>query len=129
MTPSKPYFLRAVYEWVNDNRMTAHLLVNADAKGVDVPRQYVQDGRIVLNISPGAVHGLMMSNEDVTFSARFGGTPLQIHVPVYAILAIYAKENGQGMFFDDEHDPEPEPEVPGEDAAKPAQRPSLRVVK
>ena len=73
MTPNRPYLIRAVNEWLLDNRCTPHLLVNAEAPGVDVPRQYIQDGKIVLNIGPNAVEGLRVSNEEVTFLARFSG--------------------------------------------------------
>lgn len=135
MTPSRPYFVRAVYEWLNDNDMTAHLLIDAECPGVQIPRQFVQDGRIVLNIAPGAVRDLFIRNEGVSFSARFGGVPMQIDAPMQAVLAIYARENGQGMFFDndEEFDPPPEgspaPDAGGEPEKPAPKKPSLRVVK
>lgn len=106
MTPSRPYFVRAIYEWLNDNALTAYVLVDATRPGVQVPAAFVKDGRIVLNIAPGAVRDLFLHNDDITFSARFGGVPMQVYVPMVAVLAIYSRENGQGMFFDEEDYPE-----------------------
>jgi stringent starvation protein B len=135
MTPSRPYFVRAVYEWLNDNSMTAHVVINALATGVQVPVQHVQDGRITLNIAPGAVRDLFIDNDGLSFSARFGGIPTNIYAPMQAVLAIYARENGQGMFFenDEEFDPPPADSV-GTAAKKPEpapapKRPGLRIVK
>jgi stringent starvation protein B len=125
MTPNRPYLIRAVNEWLLDNRCTPHLLVNAEAPGVDVPRQYIQDGKIVLNIGPTAVEGLRVTNEEVTFLARFSGVSQLVSLPVSAVLAIYAKENGRGMMFGEEDGDGPGPD--GSDD-KPA-RPSLKVVK
>jgi stringent starvation protein B len=125
MTPNRPYLIRAVNEWLLDNRCTPHLLVNAEAPGVDVPRQYIQDGKIVLNIGPNAVEGLRVTNEEVTFLARFSGVSQLVSLPVSAVLAIYAKENGRGMMFSEEEGDGPEPEGPDD---KPS-RPSLKVVK
>jgi stringent starvation protein B len=125
MTPNRPYLIRAVNEWLLDNRCTPHLLVNADAPGVDVPRQYIQDGKIVLNIGPNAVEGLRVSNDEVTFLARFSGVSQMVSLPINAVLAIYAKENGRGMMFSEEEGDGPDPDGPDE---KPA-RPSLKVVK
>lgn len=131
MTPSRPYLVRAIYEWLNDNGLTPHVLIDAARPGVQVPTAFVKDGRIVLNIAPGAVRDLFIRNDAVTFSARFGGVPMQVLAPMAAVLAIYARENGQGMFFDEDEDfpPDdgggdntpPEPEKPA--------RPALRVVK
>ncbi len=125
MTPNRPYLIRAVNEWLLDNQCTPHLLVNAEAPGVDVPRQYIQDGKIVLNIGPNAAEGLRVSNDEVTFLARFSGVSRLVSLPINAVLAIYAKENGRGMMFNEEEDSGPEPEGPDD---KP-QRPSLKVVK
>lgn len=124
MTPNRPYLIRAVNEWLLDNRCTPHLLVNAEAPGVDVPRQYIQDGKIVLNIGPNAVEGLRVSNEEVTFLARFGGVSQLVCLPISAVLAIYAKENGRGMMFGEDEGGGP---GPGSDDKPP--RPSLKVVK
>ncbi|TBU88505.1 ClpXP protease specificity-enhancing factor [Stutzerimonas kirkiae] len=133
MTSSRPYLLRALYEWLVDNSCTPHLLVDAEFNGVRVPAGFAQDGQIVLNVSPQATRHMHMDNAAVSFEARFGGVPQQLHVPVAAILAIYARENGQGMVFEVEEEPEP---TPPEDTtpeppttAKPAGRPSLKVVK
>ncbi|MDX1811277.1 MAG: ClpXP protease specificity-enhancing factor [Gammaproteobacteria bacterium] len=125
MSSSRPYLLRALYDWINDNQMTAHIVVNADVDQVIVPRQFVEAGKIVLNISPSAVQGLELTNDFVSFSARFSGKAMDIFVPVYAVLAIYAKENGQGMVFSDEPGAPP-PENPDD---TPDDRPKLRLVK
>ncbi len=128
MTSARPYLLRAFQEWITDNGCTPYLLVNAEFPGTQVPGALIRDGRIVLNISPVAVRELQIGVEGVDFSARFGGVARQVHVPIHAVLAIYAQENGRGMVFpqDDEDDPPPPAEGQGEaDAA----RPRLRVVK
>lgn len=127
MTSNRPYILRALHEWIIDNGMTPYVLVNAGMAGVEVPEQYVQDERVVLNISPGAVHDLELGNEFVSFSARFGGTPTRVFLPVQAILAIYARENGKGMIF-------PEEEAAGDAAEDKAaqeeeKKPFLKVIK
>jgi stringent starvation protein B len=104
MTPSRPYLLRAFYEWIVDNHATPYLVVAADLPGVDVPREYVENGRIILNISPQAVRSLSLENHHVSFNARFAGVPYDVYVPMRAVGAIYAKENGRGMVFKDEED-------------------------
>lgn len=107
MTSNKPYLLRALFEWILDNQCTPHLLVTVNLPGVRVPEGYAEDGQMVLNISPSAVRNFSMTNESVSFEARFSGVPQHILVPMYAVAAIYARENGQGMGF--------EVEMPGED--------------
>ena len=97
MTSHRPYLLRALYEWIADNGLTPHILVDATKPGVQVPAHAVKDGRIVLNIAARAVGHLQMDNDDVRFSARFGGVSHAVIVPIDAVLAIYARENGQGM--------------------------------
>lgn len=130
MTSNRPYLVRAVYEWLVDNQQTPLLLVDADAEQVVVPSQYVQDGRIVLNIGPGAVHGLVIGNEMIYFSARFSGQPMNLQLPPKAVLGIYSRENGRGMLFaEDEPDPDDEPPEPEPDEGAPRSRPSLKVVK
>ena len=124
MTSNRPYLIRAINEWLIDNQLTPHLLVNADAEGVDVPQNFIQDGKIVLNIGPHAVEGLRVTNEEVTFLARFSGVSQLISFPVSAVLAVYARENGRGMMFNEDEDPEPDDSGP-----KPDVRPSLKVVK
>lgn len=97
MTSHRPYLLRALYEWIADNGLTPHLLVDATRPQVMVPSHAVKDGRIVLNVAQRAVAGLEMTNDLIRFSARFGGVSHTVSVPVSAVLAIYARENGQGM--------------------------------
>ena len=122
--------LRAIYQWILDNKCTPYLLVNAEGEGVVVPVDFVQDGQIVLNISETAVAGLTIDNSYVNFSGRFGGVSQDIWVPVGAVLAIYARENGQGMLFDPEDDvPPPPPDDAGPDSDESPKRPSLKVVK
>ncbi len=105
MTSNKSYLLRALHEWISDNNMTPHILVDAGSNGVDVPELAVQKGKVILNIDNAAVHELEMGNEWLTFTARFSGRKHAVSVPLEAVLAIYAKENGQGMMF--AHDDEP----------------------
>jgi len=100
LSPTRPYLARAIYEWICDNQLTPHLLVNATHPQTIVPEQFVQDGQIVLNIAPHAVHQFHMSNEAITFSARFSGASRELYVPIEAVLGLYARENGQGLFFD-----------------------------
>ncbi|RYZ97777.1 MAG: ClpXP protease specificity-enhancing factor [Moraxellaceae bacterium] len=133
--PTRPYLLRAIYEWTNDNNLTPYLLVNAEEYGVSVPRQHVQDGQIVLNIAPHAVQQMLMDQDSVSFNARFGGVSQQLYIPIYAVLGLYARENGQGLFFDpQEYDGQrPEPassqlEVDNPETPAPAKKPSLRVL-
>ncbi|RYV00797.1 ClpXP protease specificity-enhancing factor [Shewanella sp. OPT22] len=100
MTPNRPYLLRAYYDWLLDNGLTPHIVVDAYVKGTQVPQQYVKDGQIVLNIAMSAVLSLEMNNHFVEFNARFGGVPHHIVLPMAAIVAIYARENGAGTVFD-----------------------------
>lgn len=127
MTSNRPYLIRALYDWLVDNGQTPYLLVNADYSGTVVPRQFIEDGRIVLNIDPTAVKGLELGNEWITFSARFSGVAEDILVPPAAVQGIYAKENGQGMLFPDEDGDGPDKPEP--DPNRPGGRPSLKVVK
>ena len=99
MTSNKPYLIRASNEWILDNQMTPFLLVDANMEGVEVPVQHVIDGKIILNVAPNAVQGIVFDNEWIYFSARFSGQSFTINIPVNAVLAIYAKENGRGMVF------------------------------
>ena len=142
MTPSRPYLLRAFYEWLLDNDMTPHLLVDANAQMVQVPQQFARDGQIVLNIAPQAVVAFTMDKEAVSFNARFGGVPQQVYIPMAAVLAIHARENGVGTFFppepayevwlEDETSSPEKSEVTDDEAPKPLRpdgRPTLRVIK
>ena len=135
MSSLKPYLIRAVYEWCVDQDLTPYLLVNAKGNEVVVPRHSVQeDGRIVLNLRPQAVHNLLMGDERIEFNARFGGSPMQVKIPLPSVLAIYARENGQGMVFDgnEENEPSPPPSAPPPESGEsktPKPRPILKVVK
>ena len=102
MTSSRPYLLRALNEWIVDNDLTPHIVVDATHENVVVPTQYIEGNKIVLNISPNAVSNFNISNEYICFSARFSGKAMEIFVPVSAVLALYSKENGQGMVFNEE---------------------------
>ncbi len=142
MNSSKPYIIRALHEWVVDNQCTPHILVAIDFPGVEVPEGYGENGQLVLNLSPTAVRGLSITNEAIHFEARFGGVPQTVYVPIAAVLALYAKENGQGMFFEPEPVAEEQsldselqdmgdtPATEPKAAPSPAgTRPNLRVVK
>lgn len=99
MTPNQPYLLNAFYEWIVDNNLTPYIVVDAHFSGVQVPQEYVQDGQIVLNVSPSSTGKLQLGLQEVTFEARFGGVPRSLVIPCPAVLAIYAKENGAGTVF------------------------------
>lgn len=130
MTTNKPYMIRAIHEWIVDNDCTPYIVFMADYPGVEVPQDFVRDGQITLNIAPSAVRDLELTNSEVRFNARFGGLPTDISGPIDSVMAIFAKENGQGMGFEVDLPPEspddPEPSTPEADAPK---RPSLKVVK
>ncbi|SDL58925.1 stringent starvation protein B [Modicisalibacter muralis] len=113
MLSSRPYLARALYEWLLDNDQTPYIVVDAERDGVQVPGQFIQNGQIVLNIAPTAVRDLLLANDVVTFSARFGGQPMQVIVPCEALIALYARENGVGMVFGHE------PVMPGYQEAAP----------
>ena len=125
MTTNRPYLLRALFEWITDNGLTPHVLVDAEVDGVDVPDHAIQKGKVVLNIASGATENLLLDNESINFKARFSGKPYQISVPIGAVIAIYARENGQGMMFAQD-EPTPPP-VDGSD--NPPPRSHLKVVK
>ena len=129
--PKRPYLLRALYDWIVDSELTPYLLVTVDDASVQVPSEYVSEGKIVLNISPMAVRELDLGQDAVSFSGRFGGRPFPIHVPMASIQAIYAKETGEGMMFEPENiepDPAP-PEDEPPDAGPDAPGGHLKVVK
>lgn len=132
MSALKPYLIRAIYEWIVDNHFTPYLLVNAETEGTIVPRAFVQEGRIVLNLRPEAIQRLVLGNDSIAFNARFSGKPMQVEVPIRAVLALYAQENGRGMIFDEEEeggDGTTPPTPPEPEAPEPKKRPVLRVVK
>ena len=116
LTARRPYLLRAFYDWLLDNQLTPHLVVDINLPGVMVPLEYARDGQIVLNIAPRAVGNLELGNDEVTFNARFGGVPRQVTVPLAAVMAIYARENGAGTMF------EPEPAYDAAGEYKPAEQ-------
>lgn len=153
MTARRPYMLRAFYDWLVDNDLTPHLVVQATLAGVRVPQEFIQDGQIILNIAPRAVGNLELGNDTISFNARFGGRPHSVIVPLYAVLAIYARENGAGTMFEpeeaytsipgaeqeeddgiclEEEHSAPQPNIDFDDEPEPPRpkgRPSLRVVK
>ena len=128
ITPTRPYMVRALYQWIEDNSLTPYLMVDATAKDVQIPTEYVQDGRIVLNIASRATGNMSMENDFIHFSARFGGVSQQIWVPLTAVLGIYAKENSQGMFFDPNEYDNYEPKEEAKPTSKPS-KPSASVAK
>jgi len=135
---TKPYLVRAIHEWCTDNDFTPHLLVVVD-EHTRVPMAYVKEGEIVLNLNYGATKNLHLDNDAVVFSARFNGEPHQLYVPMHAIKGIFARENGQGMFFDVGEPEGPEPQSDDEGLVEPLadaeneppkkQRPQLKIVK
>ncbi|ASU23008.1 ClpXP protease specificity-enhancing factor [Vibrio qinghaiensis] len=154
MTPRRPYMLRAFYDWLLENELTPHVVVDATLTGVRVPMEFVQDGQIILNLAPRAIGNLELGNEAITFNARFGGRPHSVIVPLYAVQAIYARENGAGTMFEPEEayiayleagiteESEQEPmlsvasqedeellETRAQETSRPKGKPSLRVIK
>ena len=125
MTSSKPYLLRALYEWILDNDTTPYILVDASQEGVKIPPGIANDGKVVLNLAPQAIQNLDMTNEHVAFSARFSGVAEDIFCPMASLLAIYARENGEGMMFPAE-DGDEDPEGKSDDKPK---GPTLKVIK
>ena len=130
MTSNRPYLIRAFFDWIVDNGMTPYITVDATVEGAVLPQPYVRDGQIILNISPRAVQHLQLGNEEISFHARFAGTSLQVVVPPRAVVAIYARENGEGMLFGEDKDrSDGPPEGPRTPPSGKGGRPSLRVVK
>ncbi|NKN33885.1 ClpXP protease specificity-enhancing factor [Marichromatium bheemlicum] len=117
MTSTKPYLIRAIYEWILDNDMTPHLVVDVSYPGMRVPMEFAEDGRLVLNISPSATRNLLIGNEWIEFNARFGGVARDLLIPADAVIGIFTRENGQGMVF-------PEPEEPDEELLLEDEQPS-----
>ena len=132
MNSARPYLLRAFYEWIVDNSKTPYIVVDAEYSGVQVPPDYVKDGKIVFNISPTATDHLNLSNKVVEFEASFGGARMSIYIPMGAVLAVYARENGRGMVFEDEDFPDDDgPTGPEPPPTRPPRkgRPKLKIVK
>ncbi len=125
MTPLKPYLIRSIYDWIIDNNLTPHLLVDATHPHAALPEEHIEGDKIVLNVRPEAINELSLGNTTVEFNARFNGQPMHIIAPVPAIMAIYARENGKGMVFDQEEEEGDNPPPP--DDTPP--RSHLRVVK
>ena len=136
MLVQRPYLLKAFYNWIVDSECTPHIIVDATQACVEVPQQFVEDGKIVLNIAPKSVVQFSMDDDAVAFNARFSGQPMQVYVPLYAIEGIYARENGAGTMFPDEPayealDKSAEPEQAVEVVEKPVakNRAGLKIVK
>jgi stringent starvation protein B len=140
MSSNRPYLLRAIYDWISDNNLTPYVLVDAGIEGVRVPPQVIKNGQVVLNLAMRAVANLDLGNEWISFQARFSGVSQTINIPVQAVLALYAQENGQGMMFPaEEGGDSPPPNAPDdtpssplgadETSEKPKRGAHLRVVK
>jgi stringent starvation protein B len=129
----RPYLLRAMHEWISDSNQTPHLVVDASLEGVEVPRQYVQGGKIILNVSSNATSNLSLGNDVVRFRARFGAATYDVSVPIVAVLGIYARETGQGMIFSEADTPPQPPAPPSEPAPTTTEnkraKPTLKVIK
>ena len=134
-TPRRPYLVRAMHEWMTANNQTPHLVVDAASPAAEVPRAYVRDGRITLNVSWQATQGLKLGNEWIEFSARFGGVSQHVRIPVVSVLGIYARETGQGMIFSEADTPPQPPAPPSEPAPTTTtgegkrSKPTLKVIK
>lgn len=131
MLVQRPYLLRAFYNWIVDSECTPHIIVDAEQPCVEVPVQFIEDGKIILNISPRSVMQFSMDDDAVAFNARFSGQPMQVYVPLYAIEGIYARENGAGTIFPEEPAYQALDKAPAEAAAEDSgkKRPALTVVK
>lgn len=124
----KPYLIRAMHEWICDSRYTPHIVVDAEADGVEVPTEHISEGKIILNISDSATEGLNLGNDTIGFATRFGGRVHSVRIPTGAVLGIYARETGEGMIFTGD-DPDPDDGNDGDDDAPPPERPNLKIVK
>ena len=127
----RPYLIRAMHEWMEDNSHTPHIVVDTSIDGVTVPVEHIKDGKIILNISDSAAHNLKLTNDAVSFRARFSGVPFDVWAPMQSLLGIYARETGQGMIFS--HDAETtehiEPPDPSNEIEETRSRPHLTLVK
>jgi len=124
----RPYLIRAMHEWMGDNEHTQHIVVDTSFDGVSVPREHIKDGKIILNISEAAAHNLKLTNDAVSFRARFGGVPFDVWAPIRAVVGIYARETGQGMIFSHDSEQPASPELK-EEAEETRSRPHLTIVK
>jgi stringent starvation protein B len=128
--PKRPYLLRAMHQWITESGSTPHVIVDAGHDGAEVPRAYVKDGKIVLNLSEGATQRLRLGNEDVEFDARFAGVVHHVRFPVSAVLGVYARETGEGMVFSEQDlGPEPPKHPKRAEEGGGTRRPQLKVVK
>jgi len=132
MTPSKPYLIRGLYQWLLDNQVTPYILADTSSDEIMIPRGIATDGKVVLNLSPSAIQNLEMTNDYISFSARFNGVAEDVYCPMESILAIYARENGEGMMFNSEPDQSQETDDPAADATAKLKKPNpsgLKIVK
>jgi stringent starvation protein B len=131
MTPSKPYLIRGLYQWLLDNQMTPYILADTGSGEVLVPKGVENDGKVVLNLAPSAIQNLEMTNDFISFSARFNGVAEDVYCPMPSILAIYARENGKGMMFSTEAEESQDQgaEVNDSEKTKKPSRPGLKIVK
>lgn len=131
MTSRKPYLIRGLYEWILDNEVTPYILVDAGHEQTQIPKGIATDGKVVLNLAPGAIHNLEMTNQYLSFSARFNGVAQDIHCPMDAVLAIYARENGEGMMFgiEDNNTTQSNAKADENKTKEKKNRPGLKVVK
>src|SRR5579862_5807963 len=127
--PKRPFLLRAMHQWITDSGNTPHVIVDAGHEGAEVPRAYVKDGKIVLNLSEGATQSLRIGNEDVEFDARFAGVVHHVRFPMSAVLGVYARETGEGMVFSEQDLGAEQPKGPTTPAEGGPRRPQLKVVK
>jgi len=129
MTSNKPYLIRAFYDWIVDNGLTPYILVDAEYPDAQVPREFVQKGKIVLNMSPKACRGLVLENDRILFTTRFSGQSMQIFIPPLAVLEIYAKENGRGISFPpEENEPPPSKASESQTNDRSGKKPTLKLV-
>ncbi len=128
LPPKRPYLLRAMHQWIADCGNTPHVIVDAERAGADVPRAYVKEGKIVLNLSPSATQRLKLGNDNVEFDARFAGVVHHVRFPVSAVMGVYAHETGEGMVFSDQ-DLGPQPPTRPTLTEEGGKRPQLKVVK
>lgn len=109
MTSNRPYLIRAIYDWIVDHELTPYLVADASYEDIHIPTEYVEDNKIILNVSPEACRGLHLDNDKIIFTAKFSGEAMQVMIPPAAVIALYSKENGRGMLFNDESDTSPTP--------------------
>ena len=125
----RPYLIRAMHEWMLDSGHTPHIVVDTSVEGVNVPVDYIKDGKIILNVSESAAHGLQLTNDAVSFRARFGGVPFDVFAPMHSVLGIYARETGQGMIFSHDVEQRSRPPELKQQVQVSGSRPHLKIVK